>query len=244
MTVLSPYTLATRPGCYDTGSASARNTAQTVPLPANGVAYVQPIPTSGPNATVIDTCPAQVAGYPQAGDSTPYDCRAGDLFIEGTLRGKLTLAADNNVTITEDVVYQGGHGGSDVLGLVANNLVQIYHPVTCTNGTYPCDIGAGGATNLPVTGVAPLGDIQIDAAILSLRHCFTVQNWQTGPKGGVRRVFGAIAQKFGAISSYAGQTGYDDAFNYDRRLLAQPPPYFLTPEDAAWQAVKLWEQPG
>ena len=48
---------------------------------------------------------------------------------QGTLKGRLTIAADNNIDIIDNVNIPTGAGGSDLLGLVANNYVEIYHPV-------------------------------------------------------------------------------------------------------------------
>ena len=45
-----------------------------------------------------------------------YDCRAGDVFIEGQMGGQMTVAADNFVYITGDLTYR--NKATDVLGLV------------------------------------------------------------------------------------------------------------------------------
>ena len=50
--------------------------------------------------------------------------------VSGTLAGQLTIASQNDIIINGNLVYHQYPGGTDVLGLVANNDVDIYHPVS------------------------------------------------------------------------------------------------------------------
>src|SRR5262249_51580074 len=75
----------------------------------------------------------------------------------------LTIAADNDVIIDGSILRKTGT--SAAIGLIANNFVRVYHPVSRTaNG------GCNGNTT-PSGGedpnVAPLSNPEIDAAILS-----------------------------------------------------------------------------
>ena len=47
----------------------------------------------------------------------------------GTLAGQLTIASQNDIIIKGNLVYHQYPSGTDVLGLIANNDVDIYHPV-------------------------------------------------------------------------------------------------------------------
>ncbi len=147
MTVVSPFTKW----------PAAPNNCQpgtNIPLPSNGVIYVQNVPASSsdPNYTASCITSTQLGGtatvqhplgYPQKYDISQYGCMNGDVFLKGTLKGRLSIAADNNIDIIGNVTYQGGTGGSDLLGLVANNYVEIYHPVgDCGSGSSPCDNGS------------------------------------------------------------------------------------------------------
>ena len=49
--------------------------------------------------------------------------------MSGTLAGQLTIAAQNDIIIVGNTQYHVFPGGTDVLGLVANNDVIINHPV-------------------------------------------------------------------------------------------------------------------
>ena len=103
-----------------------------------------------------------------------------------------------------------------MLGPVANNFVRVYHPCNITTST-------------PL-----MNDVRIDAAILSLAHSFTADNYDCGSKLGDLTVNGAIAQKYrGAVGTAARARGFTKDYNYDDRLRYRSPPYFLEPIAAA-----------
>jgi hypothetical protein len=265
MTVVSPLTKA---------SATSKNNCpggtlaspKTQPLPANGVIYVQNAPSSSSDPNYSATCSPgpQLAsgstsgsgngqnplGYPQRYDISSYACTAGDVFLKGTLKGRLSIAADNNIEIIGNTTYQSS---TDMLGLIANNYVEIYHPVDSSNsssskswcdgsyvsysGTYYCNLDLPGVNNA-------LRNPTIDAAILTLAHSFRVQNYaygQDNPLGQIT-VVGAIAQKYRGIVGLIGTSGYTKNYSYDQRLKYQSPPKFLSPVASAWQIVTWVEQ--
>src|SRR5512144_681045 len=185
--VTSPYTRTTNPGCgtgftnWQTDGQNGRDighaTTSTVELPRNGVIYVQPIPSDpldeNYNAVGTEGGPACPTGsllqkegrFPDEKEwfAKPYSCRSGDAWVEGQLRGKLTIAA-NDIYITGDLTYnKGGDRNDDVLGLIANNNVLVHHPVEYKDGAWN-DLHP------------PNRNITIDAAILALNPSFTVQN--------------------------------------------------------------------
>jgi hypothetical protein len=130
-------------------SGTSPYTITRMTLPSNGIIYVQTMPTSGSNFT-SGTCGifsreaiggtgssnpnrAHPLGFPQRFDVTPtswYGCTAGDVFLHGTLDGRLTIAAENNIVLFSNMTYAGGQGGDDMLGLVPNNYVEVYHPAS------------------------------------------------------------------------------------------------------------------
>jgi len=235
MKVLSPGTTssATKPRCYN---FSTPTTEQTLNIPP--VIYVQQLSGS---------CSAGGIGYPItkevamtiAGTSNPYDCHDGDAFVQGTATGQVTIATANDVVVTGDLkTTTNDFTGTDVIGLVANNYVWVYHPVD-----------KNGANIVPpTTGYVH----EIDAAILSVAHSFLVQNWDQGAAlsamgddSSKLTIKGAIAQKHrgpvgtGTATSIA--TGYLKNYVYDPRLMTLPPPYFLKPVSAPWGVSKLSE---
>lgn len=271
MTVVSPFTKSTATSTNNcTGGTLASPSTQA--LPANGVVYVQNVPSSSSDPNYTATCPSGVTqlksgttsgttvshplGYPQLNDITTYGCMDGDVFIQGTLKGRLTVAADSDVNIIGNLSYQGGSGGSDMLGLIANNYVQIYHPVDSSfssssqsycdgnyveypnnSNTYYCNLKLPG-------GTTAFRNPQINAAILAVAHSFRAQNYGYGEDTplGTLSVYGAIAQKFRGAVTISGQSGYVKSYSYDSRLKYQSPPRFLSPVAAAWHTVTWIEQ--
>jgi hypothetical protein len=229
----------------------ARPSPVTGNLPSNGVIYVQGVPASSTDPNYTAGCPYSVRyqgtdplrahplGYPQANDITTYNCRVGDVFVRGRVKGQVTLAAANNIDIIGDLMYAGdtnGMGepnGSNLLGLVANNFVEVYHPVNSSGTDLPT---AFTSCSAPTAGPRC---VVIDAAMLSVQHSFRVQNYRVGAPLGSLTINGAFAQRFrGIVGTFSGgslRTGYAKNYRYDQRLRYLSPPKFLDPVAAAWQ---------
>jgi Tfp pilus assembly protein PilX len=204
------------------GNMTVTNSAgstSTVAIPTNGVVYVK----SG-------TCGSGSYDIVQKYDN-PIGC--GDVWVHGTTTRNLTIAADNDVIIDGDV----RRSGDVVIGLIANNFVRIFHPVT--RDAY--DNCTGNATT-PSPGT--LNTVTLDTAILALAHSFIVDNYYCGAKLGNLTVNGAIAQKFrGPVgtSGGSGGTGYVKAYTYDDRLRYREPPSFLDPVQVSWRIARQTE---
>jgi hypothetical protein len=241
MTVKSPFSKQTNNACVTNGTGA---------LPTNGVIYVQNVPsiTTDPNYT--SGCPYTVngnkhpLGLPIANDKTTYNCTSGDVFIEGTLKGQLTVASENNITVTWNLTYANGTSGTDLLGLVANNYVGVYHPVSCTTaGSSSCDLNASFPNETART--SPFKNPTIDAAILSVQHSFIVQNYDVGAASdlGTLTILGAIGQRFRGAVGLIGSTGYVKNYNYDLRLGYLSPPKYLDPVASSWGEATWAEIP-
>ncbi|MCW2845580.1 MAG: hypothetical protein JWN22_3496 [Nocardioides sp.] len=245
MKVWSRWSRATlNPGCGD----AAGPWPQILDVPQNNLIMVQDVPSSQ-STPASGSCTAgsidasgsltsPVTGtFPQAGDYNQTlgeaNCRYGTALVEGTLKGRLTISADNNIVITGDLTYQGGENGTDALGLVAENSVQVYHPVTsvCTTKNKRTTCVPGGNMNRP-SGTTFLNP-QIYGSILTLQHSFEVQQYDVGNGLGTLKLFGSLAQRFRGIVK-SGSSGYLKDYNYDSRLRYAPPPYFLDPVRSAW----------
>ena len=171
-----------------------------------------------------------IARYPLSGEITPsgasnlvhYDCRAGDLYVEGTLGGQTTLAAQNYIYVTGDILYRDKQ--ADMLGLVGQNAVFVYNPV---NSTY-------GNNSL----ISTANNREIDAAILSVGHTFQVQNYDRGNRSTLT-VFGAIAQKFRGSVGLSSGAGYSKDYQYDQRFRVTAPPKFLTPVSTTYGVTQF-----
>jgi hypothetical protein len=162
-----------------------------------------------------------------------YDCRAGDVFIEGQMSGQMTVAADNFVYITGDLTYRDK--ATDVLGLVGNNAVFVYNPVHITSWTWSNTQNKYVANGY--TALGSTGNRKIEAAILSVAHTFQVQNYTYGARGDLI-IFGALAQKFrGTVAS--GSNGYTKEYEYDTRFRHIAPPKFLTPTSTTYGVTQV-----
>ncbi|MHB8190034.1 MAG: hypothetical protein ACYDHP_06385 [Ferrimicrobium sp.] len=199
-----------------------------LPLPSNGVMYVASLPSS-----VSSTCNTSPSSIDIAKQSVP--CQEGDAFVQGTLTGQLTLGSANNITITGNLEYTGcGKAGTtDILGLIANNFIQISDKFSSTNITPDSCYGH------------PMYDPTIMAALLTLNHSFAVQNFWKIPVSGTIYFYGSLAGNYadieGVFNSATGNltNGYLTNYSYDPRLAYLTPPYFLTPIAAAWQKISF-----
>jgi hypothetical protein len=95
-------------------------TGRTLPVGT----FTAATPTSPANATAKYT-----ADYTML-EPEKY-CNQGNLYAEGVVRGRVTLAAAQSIIVTGDLVLAGGSAVTnsiDMLGLVATNSVEIVHP--------------------------------------------------------------------------------------------------------------------
>jgi hypothetical protein len=107
----------------------------------------------------------------------------------------------------------------------------VYHPINSSGN------------NLPTYNKVR----NIEAAILSLRHSFVVQNWHSGQYLGSLHVLGALGQKLrgpvGANNPNNGQKyGYVKDYEYDTRYKNIQPPYFLKPAANLWQVLTVTDK--
>ncbi len=239
------------PGCGS--AADLQSTAgASVNVPQNKVIMVQDVPST---QKTTNRPPSGACATGSIGDGLPIandynatlaeaECYYGTLFVEGTLKGRVTMSADNNIVITNNLQYQGGENGTDVLGLIASNSVKIYHPVrqTCTETDSRGRCTRYSYTNLTYKS-AVLTNVTLHAAVLTLQHSFGVQSYQYGAKLGTLKVFGSLAQRFRGPVGLTGSAGYLKDYNYDSRLRYAPPPYFLDPVQSGWGLKVFGEVP-
>jgi hypothetical protein len=186
---------------------------QTKALPANGVIYVK-------NESGCGVGYSRTQTY-----NNPNAC--GDAWVKGDYSSNLTIAADNDVIVNGNLTR---NSDSLLLGLIANNFVRVYHPVS-----YDDDNDCHNATG-------SLSNPRIDAAILALNNSFIVDNWYCGNGLGDLEVNGAIAQRFRGPVGTTGGTGYIKDYNYNDRLKYREPPFFLDPVQSAWRVARQNEQ--
>ena len=190
-------------GTIDVSNSSALSSGPTgvgLSLPGNGVIYVD-------GAT-----------------STKYSSLSGNVFIEGTFKGNMTVASKGDIYITDDIVY--ANKTRDMLGLIAENYVYINH------------------SDSRGRDIAPR-DVKIHAAIFSLNHSFTFERYYRRPTKGTITIFGSIGQRFrGPVGTFSGSrpiSGYSKDYNYDQRMQYDEPPHFIEPLNTGFY-VASWEE--
>lgn len=262
----------------DCGTLTALDSAAgaTLPVPNDLVLYVAAAPSTVTRKQCYSGQIGGAAGYTlplgtyssttpvnPTSSSTPYTydvnmtestkyCAEGNLYVEGTLKGRVTVAAAQSVVVTGDIVLAGGLSGSDMLGLVATNSVEAFHPWVATysptkpSGTWVWTASTAGTTNSTVwprqytdpTGATSVSGLQIMGSIQTLQHSFYVQQYKVGASLGRLEVDGSIAQRWRGIvgtgSGSVSTTGYLKNYVYDSRLKYAAPPYFPRWVNAKW----------
>jgi hypothetical protein len=194
--------------------------------PTNGVIYVKNDPGG--------SCPSYQPLNPDAG--TNY---CGNVRLTGSYGADLTIATENDIIIDGNVT----RSGDALLGLIANQFVRVANPSTPADHDPP---PASTATSDWCDNLAATADRTIEAAILSLKHSFTVDNYYCGHPIGTLTVKGVIAQRFrgpvGTGGASGASTGYVKNYQYDDRLAYRSPPNFLDPVESAWRVSRYTEQ--
>ncbi len=127
-------------------NCSGENSGTAMPLPAAGVIYVHNLPggdsscTNFPVGFVLPFSTGSNEGEPLQ----HHNCAWGDAIVQGTLNGSLTIAADNNIDISGNVIYAcAGNGGRtvpyncpDSLGLAPGGNLPLGEPFQDSSGTY------------------------------------------------------------------------------------------------------------
>ncbi len=141
---------------YFNPNSSTITTTRTFDKPSNSTSTSSWVPRS----TVTRTVAAPDDAHP-----VKMDCGQGNVYIEGTVNGRVTVAAENNIVVTNNLLLRSttvgeAPSGTDIVGLVAANSVQVYHPVsrsrtnvvtrTSNNGSIGCNGTVDGLpTNAP-----------------------------------------------------------------------------------------------
>ncbi len=155
-------------------------------------------------------------------------CGQGNMYIEGTVKGRVTMASENSIIVTGDLVLADGINGTDLVGLVAGNSLNVFHP--WVDNWYKNSSNVWGWKNTPVEVAAwprrytdpgtgsynPADGVQIAGSIQTLQHSFFVQQYNKGTEQGTLLVQGSIAQRWRGIVGTSGGTGYTEELQVRR----------------------------
>src|SRR5664280_3812573 len=119
---------------------------------------------------------------------TIYPCLHGDAFVQersgsvnSALDGRLTIAAHQDLYVTNNVDYKNGTSGSSFLGLIAEQFVYYWHPIDTNNKNL----------NLPDQS-GPFQNARISAALHSVNHAVTTMNYAEGVDLGILNITGCL----------------------------------------------------
>jgi type II secretory pathway pseudopilin PulG len=155
----------------------------------------------------------------------------GKIAISGVVRGRVTLAATENILIADDVVYaSAGNGCEDILGLFGGGDIAVVDN-TINTAQKPNE-----STSFRSYDSTP--SEFINGVLLTL-NTFHVQNYGSAPvnaelcenvwfgRGCLFLTGGIIQRTRGAVGTANG-TGYLKRYTYDACAFSDPPPYFPT----------------
>ncbi|MDR1293729.1 MAG: hypothetical protein LBK59_02030, partial [Bifidobacteriaceae bacterium] len=225
-----------------------------VSIPDDGLIYIA-------NDTTGDDKPAQIEPG-RIGDGLPLGIRTastvkleaamaypekysglGNAYIQGSLVGRATIAAQAGIVITGDLTVIDP--AADMLGIAAGTSVEIYNPLMTQEDhmmfdgvDYPIPqtpyVEPGWPAQLAqspeMTTYCPADSLTVAAAVFAARGSLRVQNWNAGGVRGALCVFGSVAQRFrGVVAQEDGSgtvsAGYAKRYLYDPRFRRERPPH-------------------
>ena len=167
----TPFTISRQvSGCYlNLGNILQSTSTTCTAKPATGTFKWSP---STPSFTVAISqtqytsfvgATAAASYFPNLQDVTQYNAGTtgangtdgpGDLYVEGSNSGRLSLLSDNDLIITDDVTDVSSDPTVNAVDLVAGGNVRNYNPVSCTDQT-AADINATTPGTCPndITGL-------------------------------------------------------------------------------------------
>ncbi len=140
----------------------------------------------------------------------------GNLLVKGTLDGRVTLHAEDDIHIVGDLTYADNPvtdpKSTDMLGIVGEKDVIIDDGAEDDHGSQ---------------------DLTIDASIMALDQMY-VEDYNEGRPRGTLHIYGGVIQgtrgPVGTFRQSGGRTeinsGFSKQYDYDKRLMTQWPPFF------------------
>lgn len=151
---------------------------------------------------------------------------SGNVRVQGTVDGRVTIAAGNRLYIDDNIRYERNPRttqSDDLLGLVAESDILVSDNAANNN------------------------HCEIDACIFSRDGSFKAENYNTRPVSGELRILGSIVQDTrGAVGTFSGSTlmsGFSKRYRYDDRL-ADPafrPPFYPGFYVKTYAITNWWE---
>ena len=181
----------------------------TVTFNSNGTINVTNVAKGWTNKNM--PTPSNKAIYVQAGTAT----------VSGTVKGQITVASDDTVYISNNVMYNtdpmSNPSSTDLLALVAKN-------------------------NITITAATAPANLEIEAVLVAINGVFQVDNWWASGKGNMVQYGSLINNVCGPTGVFDPSTGtlyggYNQLQYYDTRLQTLIPPWFPPAVDSNGRTV-------
>ena len=176
----------------------------------------------------------------------------GDVDVSGTLSGQLTIAAEGDIHIVDDVLYSTNPVDYDGDGLVNdgnnNGINDPAHGNAPADDTDDDNDGIPDDEDTPVPlgddklGLVAEGNVIVDddgeyervdrticATIMALDTSFYVEDYRDHVEGELTIIGGLIQAQRGAVGTFSGDNktgGFSKNYIYDHRCTTAAPPWF------------------
>ncbi len=135
-----------------------------------------------------------------------------DIYVSGTVNGKVTVVSGDDIFITDDIVYSddplANPASDDILGLVALDDIKVkdnpQNRILC----------------------------KIDACMFTIGGSFKAENIYFTPQGRLEILGGVVQDTRGAVGKLNPTSGFDKYYQYDERLEFEYPPFYPIAPDA------------
>ncbi len=153
------------PGQIVNGTTSGSDAKDVIPAASSGlvsdIGFLHPVYTKTRTSSGWSTNPT----VQSTSHSKKFDCGLGNVYIEGTVKGRVTIAAENNIVLTGDLGIANtslgaatGKDDSDIVGLVAQNSVVVYNPVGVSSWTVTSSGGGSPSCKTKPTDTPTAGN--------------------------------------------------------------------------------------
>ncbi len=211
------------------------------------------------------------SGAPNSLSSDPrgFACNNGDAWVGGVVSGSVTVGADNNIVVYQNLTYANSSysisgdavtsTGSDVLGLEPKNDVVVYHPVDCPSwdsnpATGNCITTSGNDANNDFSTSCPSGQattwtygssaLPADCIINQIEAAILAFNGEyTAENYSLGGSLGTLTE-FGSVSqAYRGRlAGTNSGGGYGKQYIYDPRLATLTPPSFLPPGLFAWSE--
>jgi Tfp pilus assembly protein PilX len=187
---------------------------------------------------------------PTSGISVGTEISGTKITSGSTVTSTTNLAAKGEITISKAVEGSKGKASKEKITMKGQTSkekvefktkIKVKEVVECKNtesqgGAVTCNSGGNAtATESPAKEFGEsLKNPIIDAAILSTKHSWGVDNYSCGGELGDITIWGSIAENWrGRVTCCASGGNYIKNYKYDERLATDQPPSFLAPSTSS-----------